>query len=90
MTIRILHKWDYKTHEYKTIAVPEKWNCKLHTNNMVEIVNCPHCGKELPFGKTFTSLEIHNALGMGYAVCKGCHREELKRKMESQWDGDPS
>ena len=81
---RVLPKWNYELHEYEPMIVPAKWNCKMFSNDMSEIVRCPHCGASLPFGDTFTSLEVHNEVGMGYAVCPGCHREEIKRKLEAQ------
>lgn len=77
---RVLQKWDYQAHEYRSIVVPIGWNCKLYTDNMDELVNCPHCGKELKFGETFTSEEIHNSAGMGYGVCEECYDHELERR----------
>lgn len=78
--MRVLQKWDYESHEYRQILVPAGWNCKLYTDNMDEIVNCPHCGKELKFGETFTSLEIQNPAGFGYGVCEECHKAEWQRR----------
>ena len=46
---RVLQKWDYATHRYRQILVPVDWNCKTYTEDFQEVVNCPHCGKELPF-----------------------------------------
>ena len=43
-------------------------------------MNCPHCGKELPYGETYTSKEIHNWVGLGYGVCEECYEEEWKRR----------
>ena len=77
---RALQRWDYTFHKYRQILIPVNWNCKLYSDNMDEIVNCPHCGKALQFGDTFASIEIHNDLGLGYGVCKECHKEELRRR----------
>ena len=72
----ILKKWNYKTHNYDSYKIPNEWNCKTYSDNMKEIVNCPHCGKKLEFGDTFTSLEIHTGFGFGYGVCSECYEKE--------------
>lgn len=46
---------------------------------MEEIVNCPSCGKELPYGRTLTSLEIFEG-GFGCGVCGECYQKEQYRK----------
>lgn len=81
-----IRKWNYKTHEYDSIEVPDEWNVSLYTENMDEIVNCPHCGKELRYGETYTSKEIHNWIGLGYGVCEECYEEEWKRRKKYRTD----
>ena len=81
MFLRAMQKWDYEAHEYKQIFVPAHLNCKLYSDNPDETVNCPHCGKALPWGETYTSMEIHNDVGLGYAVCAECHSQELQRRL---------
>ena len=77
----ILNKWNYETHKYDQYSVPDEWNCQTYSSDMKEIVNCPHCGKELGFGNTYTSLEIHTPVfGFGYGVCRECHEKELERR----------
>lgn len=77
----ILQKWDYKLHKYIDVEVPDKYNCKVYSNDMEEIVNCPHCGKKLKFGETYTSLEFHTTpLGFGYGVCQKCYDKEWERR----------
>ncbi len=80
----ILRKWNCKTREYEDYEVPDEWNCHCYSNDMEEIVNCPHCGKELEFGDTYTSLEIHTAVGFGYGVCDKCYEEEWKRRRKNR------
>ena len=76
----ILRKWNYKNHDYDDYKIPDEWNCKTFTVDMKEIVNCPHCGKELSFGETYCSKELHtHYLGFGYGVCKECYQEEWER-----------
>ena len=68
-----LIKWNNKTKEYEPYEVPNDWNVKTYCEDMSAIVNCACCGKRLPFGKCYTSREIHTGLGFGYAVCENCY-----------------
>lgn len=76
----IILKWDCKKHIYEKCTIPENWNCKTYSDDMDEIVNCPHCGKELSFGETYTSMEFHTEMGFGYGVCENCYQIEMKRR----------
>lgn len=78
----ILQKWNGMKHTYEDYEIPSDWICKTYSNDMDEIVNCPHCGKELRFGETYTSKEIHTAIGFGYGVCHDCYEQEWARKEE--------
>ena len=61
-------KWNYKTHEYDPYEF------------MGKIVACARCGGQMMYGNGYTSLEIHNSMGIGYAVCERCYDEEWKRR----------
>lgn len=78
--MQTLAKWNYEKHEYDEYEVPKEWNVKLYSEDMKEIINCPHCGETLEYGNSYTSLEIHNYLGFGFAVCSKCYDEEWGRK----------
>lgn len=81
----ILQKWNYEKHEYEPYKVPDEWKCKVYTDNMDELVNCPHCGKELRFGDTYTSLEIHTErTAFGFGVCTECYEKEWLRRREAR------
>ena len=71
-----LIRWNNKTKEYEPYEVPNDWNVKTYCEDMGAIVNCACCGKRLPFGKCYTSREIHTGLGFGYAVCGDCYFHE--------------
>lgn len=75
-----LNKWNYETRTYDKYEIPDDWNCKTYSLDMDEVVNCPHCGKELVFGIGYTSMEIHSKVGFGYIVCEDCYAEEGKRR----------
>ena len=80
-----INKWNYKKHIYEKCMIPEGWNCKTYSSNMDEIVNCPHCGKELSFGETYTSMEFHTEMGFGYGVCEECYSHEKERRFKNEF-----
>ena len=75
-----LRKWNYQTKEYEAFEVPNEYKCSTFCADIDEIVTCPSCGKNLPYGDTYASLEFHTTHGIGYAVCEACYSEERKRK----------
>ena len=81
---KILKKWNYAKHEYEPYEVPDDWKVLSLAFDMDEMVVCPHCGKTLPFGDAYTSMEIHTDMGFGYAVCESCYNEEWKRRKSEQ------
>lgn len=79
-----LNRWNYETQEYDPYGVPDDWNIKSYSDDMDEIVNCPHCGKEVTFGSCYTSKEIHTPHGFGYAVCEKCY--DMERTRENNYE----
>ena len=75
----IIQKWNYEKHKYEPYEVPDDWNFILHTNNMEAQTTCPQCGKVVPFGEAYISMEIHTSLGLGFSVCEECHEKEMER-----------
>lgn len=80
----IVGKWNYKIKRYDIYNLPDNWNIKLYTDDMDEIINCCQCGAAVKFGECYTSLEVHNNYGLGFAVCDECYRKEWERKNESE------
>ena len=78
-----LKKWNWKTREYDPYEIPDDWNVKTYSNDMDEIVNCPHCGRKVAFGDCYTSREIHTEHGFGYCVCGDCYAREWERERVS-------
>ena len=76
----LLKKWNWKTREYDPYEIPDDWNVKTYSNDMDEIVNCPHCGRKVAFGDCYTSREIHTEHGFGYPVCVDCYAREWERE----------
>lgn len=78
----VLNRWNYEYHTYFTIPLTSRvpLNIKTYSEDMDEIVNCCQCLKEIRFGDTYTSKEVHTDLGIGFAVCPECYEEEWERK----------
>ena len=71
-----LRKWNYEKNKYEPYEIPDEWHVKIYSENMDEIINCPHCGKKVKYGETYTSHEIHTEIGLGYPVCEECYEKE--------------
>lgn len=82
----ILKKWNYKKHIYEDYEVPDDWNYKTYSDNMYEIVNCPHCGGRLLYGEGYTSMQIHTGLGLGFCVCEECYQKKMERRFCKKYD----
>ena len=79
-----MRKWNFNTREYEPYSVPTDWNCKTYSVDMDEIVNCPHCGRQVTFGECYTSRQIHTKHGFGYAVCEECYEKEWREERSSE------
>lgn len=78
-----MQKWNYSKHIYEPYTPPE--GCVFPTLftpiPLKQKINCVSCNKKITFGRSYTSLEIHDSFGygFGYPVCKKCYDEEFKR-----------
>lgn len=77
-----LRKWNYELQAYEPYEVSDEWDCRYFGNDMAEVINCCQCGKEVKFGKCYSSQEVHTSVGFGYMVCPECHEVEMKRQFE--------
>lgn len=75
-------KWNCEAHAYEEYNPP--WECSCYEVDMNKVVHCAACGRAVTYGYCFTSLEIHNAAGFGFAVCGECCGEEFDRKVKSK------
>ncbi len=88
----LLKKWNWLTQAYEDKVVPSDWNCKAFSTDMDEIIDCPHCGKRLTVGESYTSMELHTDKGFGYSICADCYEKEWQRRikaanaMNDEWD----
>lgn len=78
-----LERWNWKTRKYENYDVPDSWCVKTFVPDLDTVVDCASCGTGVPFGLCYTSLEIHNAVGFGYAVCAECYEKEIKRRTDN-------
>lgn len=76
----ILKKWNYQKRNYENYEVPDNWNCKISSEDLETIINCVHCGKQLKYGDSYNSMEIHTLYGFGYGVCEKCYAKEWERR----------
>lgn len=44
--MKMLRRWNYDEQVYEPYEVPDNWNVKSYSEDMDEIVNCPHCGQK--------------------------------------------
>ena len=75
-----LKRWNWKKRKYENYDVPDNRCVKTFVADLDTFVDCACCGKCLPYGLTYTSMEIHTDMGMGYAVCDECYEKEMKRR----------
>lgn len=86
----MLQRWNYVTKSYEPFEVPDDRKAVISADAK-EMVNCACCGREIPFYLSYTSFEIHNSAGLGYAVCEWCHYSEnelrkICKKIDSMRD----
>lgn len=68
-------RWNEDEENYHVFSVPDR--ASTYEADLDTKVSCANCGKEIEFGKGFTSRNIHNGAGLGYAVCTACYWDEL-------------
>jgi len=67
--------WNEDEEKYHDIFIPD--NASAYEANLDTTVSCANCGKDIEFGKNFTSRTIYNESGFGYVVCTACYWGEL-------------
>ena len=78
----VLRKYSYRRHKYKKYRIPDKWNVQRLIDED-DVVNCAGCGKLIGWDSAYTSLLIHDDIGIGYLVCKDCQEKEIKHKCKN-------
>lgn len=74
-----LRKWNWKTHKYEDFEIPATRRPATYAYDMDTHIDCASCGVSVAYGLTYTSMEIHTEMGIGYCVCQECFEEECKR-----------
>ena len=74
-------KWDFELHLYSNIEISD--NCKCEAD-FEELIECPQCGVVFKFKNSYTSRQIHNKYGFGYAVCPQCYYSELQEWQKAE------
>ena len=78
-----LRRWNWKKRKYEDYDVPDSWCVHTFVNDLDTFVDCASCGEGVPFGLSYTSMEIHNSMGFGYAVCDECYQKEIARRYDN-------
>ena len=76
----MIQKWDPAARKYNPYQPPAGY-ITLYETDMGKPFSCAGCGKKIIFGEGYSSLQIHNGMGMGYSVCESCHDAELKEEL---------
>ena len=79
-----IRKFNWKTREYEKYEVPEGANIALIRNDMESLIQCAGCFKILQYGASYTSMELHNSMGLAYCVCGECYEKEWKRRFSQE------
>lgn len=75
-----LKRWNVGKRQYENYDVPDSRRVATFRNDMNEIVDCASCGKSIPYGLSYTSIEFHTAMGFGFCVCDECYEKEIARR----------
>ena len=78
------YRYNFDLDDLTEITIKDDWNCPLLPRSFQAAINCANCGKAIQFGKSFTSIEVQTAEGLGFWVCKECHERELRRRARSR------
>ena len=73
-------KWNGGLHRYEPYYVDDDKRLCLYSEDMDLEIDCCQCLKPIKYGETYTSKEVHNGVGFGYAVCPKCYEEEWERR----------
>lgn len=82
--VNTLPRWNYEKHIYEPYPVSD--NVAMYREDFDSLVDCCECGKEVKFGDCYTSLRIHNYMGLGYAVCEKCYEKEWEERRKHRDD----
>lgn len=80
--MKISNKWSFKRHCYYRKIINDK--CSTYEEKLDEKVKCANCNKDIKFGNSYTSLQYHDDVGFGYAVCDECYKKECMLKLENK------
>ena len=74
-------KWNVETRKYEVYELPD--GSVLVPLQINDYCPCVQCSSTISYGKSYTSLEVHNHIGLGYPVCATCYEAEHKRRIEA-------
>lgn len=84
----IVYKYSRETDALTEYQVPDNWKLPLMSYDMDETINCVRCGKEMTFGKGYTSRTFFNKGGFGYYECEQCYFDALAQERKAAEEND--
>ena len=67
-------RWNGK--EYEEYELPV--GASIFETDLNKEISCCKCGRTIKYGESYTSREIHNGVGFGYAECGDCYFKKGK------------
>ena len=80
MRSQIARDYQFGVDNYRMYPLPN--GACIFRQDLKSIVTCARCSTKDEFGNMFSSQEIMNPLGFGYAVCKQCNHDEIERRCD--------
>lgn len=81
---KLAHKYDEKEKRYTLVTVPAQ--ATFYERDLNTKIACASCGKKIVYGSSYTSREIFDFNGFGYAICQGCCAKEIAGYLERSED----
>lgn len=81
----IAQRWDPARRRYSAYELP--YGASMYETDMDRVISCARCGMHVTFGSCYTSRQIHNGAGFGFAVCPECYAEEWREEEAAHGGG---
>ena len=83
---RVIGKWNFWTHEYESVTIPNDWVIAQIRPSLDDLINCAACGTKIKYGDAYGSRVLHDDLGLSYCICDKCYTNEVRveRKYREQ------
>lgn len=73
-------QWNKKIGKYEPYKLPKL--ASMYEKDMSMVIQCALCAEPILYGKSYSSRNIHNHIGLAYAVCYSCHQKETNDELK--------